>query len=474
MFNACEKEPSSVDIDRPQIASELIKMTFTASQEGQEGASRASIDGLDIKWSAGDAISIFDGASANNGDQLFSLISGSGNTTGSFEGNAAEADTYYALYPYAASSYDEHVPTLQEVAIALGEEEFFMLEMWKMEYDEGYMDDEELEEELNHYYENASPEVMALALAYFRDQVYVKEVGPQRKGNLFENVSIPAEQTVASGQFADPAALLMIAKSDDEGSFAFKNICAFVIVTPEFDCAAIAIRSKGTQSLAGTVTVDYNDGVPSTTVTSNGTNEVALTGAITAGNAYYIAVRPESLSSGFTVEFLTADKSHYYARSTGKALPLVRNNVTNLGEFETDGIWSVSSETAGDDGNGHNWLLVIPTLKLATAHLSITDYAHAEGQWGSDWVSLTKEDVEALYAAVQPEFSHASYPYSLVMECQGVLRYGHTYNFPYGGAQIWTSTSYDDQKQWYFWLGTGYLSTFDKVYTNGVWYKYTK
>lgn len=460
--------------DGSDSVSQLKHMSFTAAQEDTDGVTRASIDGLAIKWSDGDAISVFDGSSTNNGDQRFDLVSGSGNTTGSFEGDAAEADSYYALYPYAASSYDEHIPTLQEVAIALGEEDFYMLEMNKREYDEGYLDDEDLEDYLNSYYSDASPETIAFALAYFRDQVVAYKDGPQRNGDLFENVSIPAEQTVESGQSADPTALLMIAKSDGEGNFAFKNICAFVKITPKFDCAAIAIRSKGSQSLAGTVTVDYNDGVPSTTVTSNGSNQVVLVGTITAGSAYYIAVRPESLSSGFTVEFLTADKGHYYARSTGKTLSLVRNNVTNLGEFEAEGAWSVSSATAGDDGNGHEWMLVIPTLKLATTHLGITDYANAEGQWGSDWVSMTKEDVEALYAAVKPSFSYVNYPYSVIIEGPGVLKYADAYNSTYGTTQIWTSTSYDDQKQYYFWLGDGHLSPFDKVYTNGVWYKYTK
>lgn len=474
LFNACGKELAPSDIIQPQSASGLISMIFTATQEGEPGATRASIDGLDIKWSDGDAISIFDGSTANNGDQRFNLVSGSGNTTGSFEGDAAVADTYYALYPYVASSYDEHVPTMQEAAIALGEEEFFILEMWKDEYDDGYMDDEELEENLNHYYQDASPENLAIALAFFRNQMYVYKEGPQRNGDLFENVSIPAEQTVESGQSADPSALLMIAKSDGDSNFGFKNICAFVKVTPKFDCAAIAIRSKGAQSLAGTVTVDYKDGMPSTTVISNGSNEVVLNGEIVAGNAYYIAVRPESLSSGFTVEFLTAAKSHYYARSTGKTLSLVRNNVTDLGEFEADGVWSISSATAGDDGNGHNWMLVIPTLKLATTHLGITDYANAEGQWGSDWISMTKEDVEALYAAVKPSFSYVNYPYSVIIEGPGVLRFADAYNSTYGTTQIWTSTSYDEQKQYYFWLGDGHLSPFDKVYTNGVWYKYTK
>ena len=93
----------------------------------------------------------------------------------------------------------------------------------------------------------------------------------------------------------------------------------------------------------------------------------------------------------------------------------MRNNVTDLGEFEADGLWSVSSATTGDDGNGHNRMLVIPTLKLATAHLGITTYANAEGQWGSDWISMTKEDVEALYAAVKPSFSYVNYPYSVII-----------------------------------------------------------
>lgn len=130
----------------------------------------------------------------------------------------------------------------------------------------------------------------------------------------------------------------------------------------------ICLTSKGTENLAGKIDINYNDGEPTTTVTANGTNTVYLVGTITAGNPYYIAVRPEALESGFTIEFLTADKGHYYARSTNNALALARNNVKNLGEF-----------TTGDTDTA---------TKL----------------WGSNWRMPTKDEYEALVANCTKEW----------------------------------------------------------------------
>ena len=75
VFTACNKDDIYENIDE-QNPSELKSMTFTASMEGQEGATRATIDGLDIKWTTGDKISIFDGAEENNGNQEFTLATG--------------------------------------------------------------------------------------------------------------------------------------------------------------------------------------------------------------------------------------------------------------------------------------------------------------------------------------------------------------------------------------------------------------
>ena len=84
-----------------------------------------------------------------------------------------------------------------------------------------------------------------------------------------------------------------------------------------------------------------NDGVPVAEVTANGTNYVSLTGTITSGNTYYIAVLPASLKSGFDVMFQI--DGEYYERGTDKVLGLSRNKVMDLGSFSTSSLTPVPS-----------------------------------------------------------------------------------------------------------------------------------
>lgn len=78
-------------------------MTFSATQEGEAPASRAAIsedDSKVINWEANDQISIFDGTANNQ----FTLKEGAGTTSAKFEGTAASADNYIAVYPYQSEA----------------------------------------------------------------------------------------------------------------------------------------------------------------------------------------------------------------------------------------------------------------------------------------------------------------------------------------------------------------------------------
>lgn len=78
-------------------------MTFSATQEGEAPASRAAISADDskvINWEANDQISIFDGTANNQ----FTLKEGAGTTSAKFEGTAASADNYIAVYPYQSEA----------------------------------------------------------------------------------------------------------------------------------------------------------------------------------------------------------------------------------------------------------------------------------------------------------------------------------------------------------------------------------
>lgn len=398
-ITACQKENIVEGGDAPQTVSVLNPMTFTAYMEGQDPVSKTSIDAshydtdhlYDVKWVAGDKISVFDGATENNGNQEFTLDTGAGTASGTFFGEAAEADTYYAIYPYAPTkklTLDDIEAAVDESTYSTIETNLQVLGMFML------MEGPETVQQMMNYL-GISLEAQKLIITYLKDET----IGIVREGDSFKEVIIPAVQTVSEGQFVDPKAMLMIAKSDDDSSFSFKNICAYIRVTPKFDCYAIGIKSNGGLNIAGTVTVNYNEGNPTATVTANGVDEVILGGTIKAGNCYYIAVLPATLSSGFSIQFLATDATrHFYTRSTSNSMALIRNNVTNLGSFETTGYWTGNTPSIGNDGNGHNWQMVTPTLKLATtsADKSFDNKKHDNYDWGNDWVLPTEADLTPL------------------------------------------------------------------------------
>ncbi|MBQ3804945.1 MAG: hypothetical protein II844_03940 [Prevotella sp.] len=77
------------------------KVTITASQEGS--ATRTAVDGTNVVWQTGDAITVFDGAGANC---PFELAKGAGTTLGEFQGTitVTEPKSYCAVYPATANA----------------------------------------------------------------------------------------------------------------------------------------------------------------------------------------------------------------------------------------------------------------------------------------------------------------------------------------------------------------------------------
>ena len=404
-ITACQKENLGEGEAPQQAVSVLNPMTFTAYMEGQDPATKASIDAshyaldqlYDVIWSTGDKIGVYDGAEKNNGCQAFTLNSGAGSANAEFIGEAAEAQTYYAIYPYVPFTREEKDVEKNDILEKFQElaPDGNLLYMFEQELDE-FMEmgnPHMLIDVVRMSYRIDDETFLNMVLAYATGQKVIIKSGIQRDGDLFKEVVIPAEQTVSEGQCVDPKAMLMIAKSNDASVLSFKNVCAYVRVTPQFDCHAICVRSNGSGYLAGTVTLNYNNGTPSTYFESgNASTAVCLTGTITAGNTYYIAVRPETTVGGFTIEFLTKDRSHYYGRSSDNNLGLVRSEVVNLGEFSTGGAWTYNNlPTSGNDGNGHNWKLVTPTLKLATETAIYMN--KPSSAWGADWTYPSQEDL---------------------------------------------------------------------------------
>lgn len=163
-------------------------------------------------------------------------------------------------------------------------------------------------------------------------------------GETLSGVSLPSEQTATEGSF-DPAAALMIATSTSDAptKLQFKNIVGYVKVTPNFVCSKIELKAADeTTPLAGDLSIT---GYNSYTVTGNEAYSISLTGTTTSSKAYYIAVLPSTLKSGWTISFTTSE-GNVYTRKGSKELTVTRNQVVDLGSFDT------SADYWYDEGRG--------------------------------------------------------------------------------------------------------------------------
>lgn len=349
-FSACSNEDVLTNENTTPEAKPIL--SFTATTES-DGATRAAIDGFDIKWQENDAILMMDGTNSSK----YNLDAEcDGTTSGTFtvdgESTAVSGENIYAIYPYAESSF--HTVTQEEAEAAAEGSGYILhyLEDWKEgceQYPEE-MRDMFLEE--RHVSENLDMEGIseankAIIYAYIKGE----EIGspaPALSGSSITNVTIPAVQTVAAGQTVDPKAVLMVAKADGE-NLSFKNVCSYVKVTPTVACKKIEVRAEGA-NLAGACTVAVSD-EPAASNISNGTSVVTLqaqAGNLAADETYYIAVLPGTKSNGIEVRFYTGDDTfNHNVRTT--SYEFVRSKVHNGGNNSGAAAvyWSLNT---GNDG----------------------------------------------------------------------------------------------------------------------------
>ncbi len=150
-------------------------------------------------------------------------------------------------------------------------------------------------------------------------------------GEDITGVVIPATQTATPGSFDPAAGLMMAVTTGAEKNFAFKNVTSYFKFTAPFNCTMVKITDKANGGkMAGTVTLDYNNGNPTATVTADGTSSITLTGTIEQGKTYYIATLPQEFSQGISMYFAKADGTEYL-KSTSSSYTLGRNKVSNMG-----------------------------------------------------------------------------------------------------------------------------------------------
>ena len=103
MSTACTDQLTPAAIEKENLVPEKEKtMVFQASLEQPEAATKTSLDGLNVVWTEGDKIRIFN--HSHQDGVVFTLKAGDGGkTSGTFEGSDIGTGPYYAIYPASAA-----------------------------------------------------------------------------------------------------------------------------------------------------------------------------------------------------------------------------------------------------------------------------------------------------------------------------------------------------------------------------------
>ena len=202
------------------------------------------------------------------------------------------------------------------------------------------------------------------------------------------NIVLPDEQEAVAGGF-DPKAALMIAKSNTT-TLQFKNAVGFIKVTPQFDCKKIILRAADkNQPLAGKGTIKF-DGSDNPYIDFTDSKElsysITLSGTITSGKAYYIAVPAGEYSANWTLTFVTENKN--YMRQVTQPITFARSRAWNLGTYATDGDYWAGPRGIVDSSQEVDLGLTIEqggkTYKVyfAKSNLTTTGLAENESDYG--------------------------------------------------------------------------------------------
>lgn len=158
---------------------------------------------------------------------------------------------------------------------------------------------------------------------------------------IIANVPI-TQKAVLNG--ADPDAMLMVGAIDANNKVAFKNVMSYIKVTipSGMSCKQVVVKAKDEWlTLAGKVAITVADN-PTWAETSPKKGQafvrlVPSSGTTIAAGIYYVAVLPQTMSSGFEVIYNVNDVIYYkQTTSTSDAQKkFVRRKVKNIGTLST-------------------------------------------------------------------------------------------------------------------------------------------
>lgn len=204
------------------------------------------------------------------------------------------------------------------------------------------------------------------------------------------HADIPAIQAATPDTF-DPAANVSVAKSrstENGDVLYFYNLCSLIkFCVPEGESyAKIVFRSNKKEPLSGVSVVSAGFGASGSEfvfsgIINDGTDSVTLSGDISSGHWYFIAVNPADLDNGFSIDMYDTADHKLCTKASTKKVNLNRSEILNLGEISGD--W-LGSGTAVDPYR----ISSLPHLKRLAERFSTGDSAE---KWKGKYFLQTRD-----------------------------------------------------------------------------------
>lgn len=266
MFAAVAMAASCAKEINPDVVTPEVELVPMEFVSSIETKTQLASDGLNVQWIAGDEITVFDGTN-----------------TESVTENDVEV-TYDQGRKFVAQSAGSATSFTGEAAVSAAE--------------------------------------------YYAVYPYSSSAKMNATSNLM-TASLPAQQTAVAGSFADDLSVL-VAKADGN-TLNFKNVCSlvkFTLASDLTDIKSITLMGNKSEAVAGTFTINWNDGSPEVKVT-NAETYVTLRNAdasFLAPGDYYFTVLPVDFTEGFTVILSKTDGTQL-TKKGASALNVERNKV---------------------------------------------------------------------------------------------------------------------------------------------------
>lgn len=174
--------------------------------------------------------------------------------------------------------------------------------------------------------------------------------------NGVATVSLPAEQAIAAGTFAEEFNISVAHGTKTPGTpevsgVSFHNVLGII----SFDLPARVPANQVTftaknRDVIGTMTIDCNEEAPSATIVADGSASVTMSGTFPAGSRFYFVVAPGKIE-GFEIEVKTAKGSQYSRGTNAGVINVIAGGHTHLPNIDfADGPVSATAEHTINSG----------------------------------------------------------------------------------------------------------------------------